>query len=200
MKKEKRWIIPAIVLLVILLAVGVYAGYYFYAFSQLKITDIEFTQIDNFDLKGFSFSGNIDLENPNFISVKINHIEYGVVFEPTNQLLTAGRIDGAKLSAKKVTSIPFHKTVNWAPALSLVIQLVTSKEPINVAFTGHVFVTDNVKLPFMYKFDLRDYFEEYVAQHQEAAVESVVEKIEERYGKTIGAIAEQIAGYLPDIT
>lgn len=195
MKKEKRWIIPAVIILAILLAIAGYVGYYFYAFSQLSIAGMGVEQITDFNLKGFSFSGYISVYNPNFISVNIQGVEYNVVFEPTEQLLTRGALEGRKLPAKQVTQIPFQKTVNWAPALSMVIQLVASEEPLNVVMAGNVFVTDNIKLPFVYKVDVREYFVKHVEQQKEEVIESAVEKIEERYGKTVGAIAEHLVGY-----
>ena len=195
MKKEKRRIIPTVIILVILIAIAGYVGYYFYAFSQLSIAGMGVDQITDFNLKGFSFSGHIAVMNPNFISVSIQGIEYNVVFEPTEQVLTKGVLEGRKLPAKEVTNIPFQKTVNWAPALSMVLQLVASEEPLNVVLAGNVFVTENIKLPFVYKVDVREYFVKYVEEQKDEVIESAVDKIEERYGKTVGAIAEHLVGY-----
>ncbi|MBW2986629.1 LEA type 2 family protein [Candidatus Woesearchaeota archaeon] len=197
MKKEKRWIIPVVIIIIILLCVAGYAAYYFYAFTQLKITDVNVNSMDDFSLKGFTFSGYIDLYNPSWISVKVTQIDYEIVFEPTAQLLSAGSLEGTSLPAGKVTRVPFQKTINWAPALSLVLQLATSKEPANIVFAGQVQVTEKVKLPFVYKVDLRTYFEAYAKEYIESKKETALDTIEEKYGKTVGAIAEHIASYLP---
>ena len=197
MKKEKRWIIPVVILAIIILCAAGYIGYYFYAFTQLKITDVDVDKFSDFSLKGFTFSGYIDMYNPSLISVKTQKIEYQILFEPTDQVLSAGMLNGTTLPSKEITRVPFQKSINWAPALSLVLQLATSQEPANIVFSGQVFVTEKIQLPFIYKIDLRPYFEKYAKEQIEAQKESVVEKIEETYGKTIGAIAERIAGYLP---
>ena|GEM_PF-5627679 len=194
---KKRWIIPIVLLIIILLGVVGYFVYYFYAFTQLKIADVGVTNLTDFSLKGFSFSGHISVYNPNFISVSVKQVEYDIVFEPTGQLLSAGILEGKKLPSKQITEIPFHKTINWAPALSMVIQLVTSKEPANVVFSGRVIVTETIKLPFEYKLDLRPYFQKVVEEQKETAVEKAVQTLEEKYGKTVGAIAEHVARYLP---
>ncbi|MBW3001657.1 LEA type 2 family protein [Candidatus Woesearchaeota archaeon] len=199
MKKQKRWIVPVVILLILLIAIGGYAAYYFYAFTQLKVTDVKISQFTDFSLKGFSFVGFIDVYNPNLISVKINRIDLSVVFEPTDQKLASGFLQGEKLPAKQVTRIPFQQNISWAPALSLVLQLATSKEPANIVLTGNVFVTDEIKLPFVYKVDIREYFKRYADEYIASQKKSVVEKIEERYGETVGAIAEHVAGYLPKL-
>ena len=187
------------VILVLLAAVGGYAGYYFYALTQLKITNVKIAEFTEFNLKGFSFNGYIDMYNPSLISVKITQVEYAVIFEPTNQLLASGILEGTKLPSKQITRIPFHKNINWAPALSLIIQLVTDNQPANIVFTGKVFITDKTMIPFVYKVDVRAYFEKYVQEYLESQKKSVVEKIEDKYGKTIGTIAEHVAGYLPSL-
>ena len=197
MKKEKRWLIPVVVIIILLLCTAGYIAYYFYSFTQLKITDIKVDSLDDFSLKGFTFSGYIDLHNPSLISVKVTQIDYNIVFEPTNQLLSAGSLEGTSLPAGKITRVPFQKTINWAPALSLVLQLATSNEPANIIFAGQVQVTEKISLPFVYKVDLRAYFEAHAKEYLESKKESALDTIEEKYGKTIGAIAEHIAGYLP---
>ena len=199
MKKKKRWIVPVVILLILLIAIGGYIAYYFYAFTQLKITDVEISEFTDFSLRGFSFAGYIDVHNPNFISVKINRIDLSVIFEPTDQKLASGYLQGEKLPAKQVTRIPFQQNISWAPALSLVLQLATSKEPANIVLSGNIFVTEKIKLPFVYKVDVREYFKQYAEQYIESKKESVVETIEEKYGKTLGAIAEHVAGYLPKL-
>jgi hypothetical protein len=199
MTQKKRWIVPLVIVLIILAGVGGYFGYYFYALTQLKITDVEISEFTEFNLKGFSFNGHIDMYNPSLISVSIKQIEYAVIFEPTDQLLSSGVLEGTKLPSKQITRIPFQKSINWAPALSLMIQLVTEDQPANIVFTGKVFVTDKTAIPFVYKVDVRAYFEKYVQEYLESQKQSVVDKIEERYGKTIGTIAEHVAGYLPQI-
>jgi len=199
MKKKKRWIVPAVILLILLIAVGGYIAYYFYAFTQLKITDVEISEFTDFSLKGFSFNGYIDVHNPNLIAVNINRIDLSVIFEPTDQKLASGYLQGEKLPAKQVTRIPFQQNISWAPALSLVLQLATSKEPANIVLSGNIFVTDKIKLPFVYKIDVREYFQQYAEQYIESQKKTVVDKIEERYGGTLGAIAEHVAGYLPKL-
>ena len=199
MKNKKRWIVPAIILLILLIAIGGYAAYYFYAFTQLKITDVGVSEFTDFSLKGFSFNGYIDVHNPNLIAVNINRIDLSVIFEPTDQKLVSGYLPGEKLPAKQVTRIPFQQNISWAPALSLVLQLATSKEPANLVLSGNIFVTEKIKLPFVYKVDVREYFKQYAEQYIESQKKTVVEKIEERYGGTVGAIAEHVAGYLPKL-
>ena len=199
MKNKKRWIVPAIILLILLIAIGGYAAYYFYAFTQLKITDVEVSEFTDFSLKGFSFNGYIDVHNPNLIAVKINRIDMSIIFEPTDQKLVSGYLPSEKLPAKQVTRIPFQQNISWAPALSLVLQLATSKEPANLVLSGNIFVTEKIKLPFVYKVDVREYFKQYAEQYIESQKKTVVEKIEERYGGTVGAIAEHVAGYLPKL-
>ncbi|MBW2973117.1 LEA type 2 family protein [Candidatus Woesearchaeota archaeon] len=194
---KKRWIIPIVLLIIILIGVVGYFVYYFYAFTQLKIADVSVTNLTDFSLKGFSFSGHISVYNPNLISVSIKQVEYDIVFEPTGQLLSAGILEGKKLPSKQITEIPFQKTINWAPALSMVIQLVTSNEPANIVLSGKVIVTETIKLPFEYKLDLRPYFQKVVEEQKQATVEKAVETLEEKYGKTVSAIAEHIAKYLP---
>lgn len=200
MQKKKRWLVPIIILTLILAAVLGYVGYYFYAFTQLQITNVGLSSFDEFSLKSVSFSGYIDVNNPNLISVKINRIEYGVIFEPTGQLLTTGAIEGKKLPSKQVTRMPFHENISWAPAIALLVRLVKEKdEPINIVLSGNVYVTEKIKLPFVYKVDVREYFkkyvEEYLASQKEQIVEKVTETVGEKYGKIAGAIAERIAGY-----
>ncbi|MBW3004660.1 LEA type 2 family protein [Candidatus Woesearchaeota archaeon] len=199
MKKQKRWTVPVVILLILLIAIGGYVAYYFYAFTQLKVTDVEISKFTDFSLKGFSFVGYIDVYNPNFISVKIEKIDMSVIFEPTDQKLVSGFLQGEKLPAKQVTRIPFQQNISWAPALSLVLQLATSKEPANIVLAGNVFVTKDITLPFVYKVDVREYFKKYAEEYVESQKKSVVEKIEERYGETVGAIAERVAGYIPKL-
>ena len=98
-----------------------------------------------------------------------------------------------------MTRIPFQQNISWAPALSLVLQLATSKEPANLVLSGNIFVTDKIKLPFVYKVNVREYFQQYAEQYIESQKKTVVEKIEERYGGTVGAIAKHVAGYLPKL-
>jgi len=199
MKKKKKWIVPVVILLILLIAIGGYVAYYFYAFTQLKITDVEVSEFTDFSLKGFSFNGYIDVHNPNLIAVNINRIDLSVIFEPTDQKLASGYLQGEKLPAKQVTRIPFQQNISWAPALSLVLQLATSKEPANLVLSGNIFVTDKIKLPFVYKVDVREYFQQYAEQYIESQKQNVVETIEEKYGTTLGAIAEHVAGYLPKL-
>jgi len=175
MKKKKRWIIPVVILLVLLIAVGGYAAYYFYAFTQLKITDVKISEFTDFSLKGFSFAGYIDVHNPNLIAVNINRIDLSVIFEPTDQKLASGYLQGEKLPAKQVTRIPFQQNISWAPALSLVLQLATSKEPANMVLSGNIFMTEKIKLPFVYKVDVREYFKQCAEQYIESKKESFVE-------------------------
>lgn len=192
---KRKWVIPLVIVVVLLLGVLGYAGYYFYAFTQLEIRDVAVGSITDFSLKGFSFRGYIDIYNPNLISVTIKHIEYGVVFEPTSQLLSKGVLAGGKLPANAITRIQFNKSINWAPALSLIVQLVTNKEPANIIFSGQVFVTEKIKLPFVYKLDVRSYFEQFVQEKKQEVVDQAVETVEERYGKIAGDIVKRIAGY-----
>ncbi|MEM4263955.1 MAG: LEA type 2 family protein [Candidatus Woesearchaeota archaeon] len=201
MKKKKRWLIPVIILVLLTAAVLGYVGYYFYSFTQLQIANVGLSSLDEFSLKSVSFSGYIDVNNPNLISVKIDRVEYGVVFEPTGQLLTTGILEGRKLPSKQITRMPFHENISWAPAIALLVRLVKEKEePINIVITGNVYVTEKIKLPFVYKIDIREYFkkyvEEYLASQKEQVVEKVTETIGEKYGKIAGEIAERIAGFL----
>ena len=168
MKKEKRWIIPVVILVILIICAAGYIAYYFYAFTQLKITDVDVAKLEDFSLKGFTFSGYIDMYNPNLISVKIRSIEYSIVFEPTDQALSAGVLNGTVLPSKEITRVPFKKSINWAPALSLVLQLATSQEPANIVFSGQVFVTEKITLPFIYKIDLRPYFDKYAREYIES--------------------------------
>lgn len=195
MKKEKRLLFPIFIVALILLAVIGYAGYYFYSFTQLQVTDVSVTKLTDLSIKGFSFSGHIEVYNPNLISVSIKRIEYGVVFEPTSQLLSSGILEGRKLPSKQAVRVPFHENISWAPALSLILQLVTSKEPVNIVFSGNVYVTEKIKIPFIYKMDVREYLVQYVESQKQETVQKAVETVEEKYGKVAGAIAERIAGY-----
>jgi LEA14-like dessication related protein len=200
MPKKKRWLVPVIILALVIAAVLGYAGYYFYAFTQLQVAKVGVSSLDEFSMKSFSFSGYIDVNNPNRISVKINRIEYGVIFEPTGQLPTTGTLEGRTLPSKQVTRLPFHENISWAPAISLLVKLITEKEePINLVVSGNVYVTEKIKLPFVYKLDVREYFkryvEEYLASQKEQVVAKVTETVGEKYGKIAGQIAEQIAGY-----
>lgn len=197
MKTQKQWIIPVLILAVILLLIAGYYLYYFHSLSQLKIETVKVNSLNDFSLKGFTFSGYIDLYNPSLLSLKIMQIDYNIVFEPTEQILAAGSLQGTELESRSTTRVPFQKTINWAPALSLVVQLATSKAPVNIIFAGQVHITDSVKLPFVYKMDIRDYFDSYAQEYLESKKESAIETIEEKYGKTVGAIAGHIADYLP---
>ena len=195
MHNKKRWLVPVIILVLVIAAVLGYAGYYFYAFTQLQITDIGVTKLTDLSLKGFSFSGYLDISNPNFISVSIKRVEYGIVFEPTSQLLSSGMLEGRKLAPKQATRIPFHENISWAPALSLVIQLGTSKEPVNIIFSGNVYMTEKIKIPFIYKIDVREYLVQYVESQKQETVDKAVQTVEEKYGKIAGTIAERVAGF-----
>lgn len=196
MKKEKRWIIPVIVLAVLIVCATGGFAYYMYALTQLKITDIDIDAISDFSLKGFTLSGYVDMYNPSFIAIKTKRVEYSIVFEPTSQVLSSGILDGTRLPSKEIKRVPFQKNINWAPALSLILRLAASKEPANVVFTGNVFVTEKIKLPFAYKIDLRPYIETYARDYIESQKESVVDRIQEKYGKTVGAMAGFVAKYL----
>jgi len=171
--------------------------YYFHSLSQLKIESVKVNSLDDFSLNGFTFSGYIDLYNPSWLSLKVMQIDYNIVFEPTEQILSSGSLQGTELASRSTTRVPFKKTINWAPALSLVVQLATSKAPANIIFAGQVHITESVNLPFVYKLDIRDYFDSYAKEYLESKKESAIETIEEKYGKTVGAIAEHIANYLP---
>jgi hypothetical protein len=199
MKKKKKWIIPVVIVVVILLAVAGYYGYYFYALSQLQVTDVHLKKFTEFSLKGFSFDGSIELYNPSLISVTVEKIDYQVIFEPTQQVLSVDSIPEKVVPARNSARIPFNKSIRWAPALSLILELATSDKPVNVMLVGDVKVTESIHLPFVYKIDVREYLKQYAEQYYESQKQSVVERIEEKYGTAAGAIAERVAGYLPKL-
>lgn len=199
MKKKKKWITPVVIVIIILLAIAGYYGYYFYALSQLQITDVHLNELTEFSLQGFAFDGAIELYNPCFIDVTVEKIDYRIIFEPTQQVLSVGSIPETVVPAVNYTTIPFSKSVRWAPALSLILDLAASDQPVNVAIVGDVTVTESIHLPFVYKIDVREYLKDYANKYYESQKQDVVGKIEERYGKTVGAIAEHVAGYLPKL-
>jgi len=199
MKKKKKWITPVVIIVIILLAVAGYYGYYFYALSQLQITDVHLNELTEFSLQGFAFDGAIELYNPCFIDVTVEKIDYQIIFEPTQQVLSVGSISETVVPAANYTTIPFSKSIRWAPALSLILDLAASDQPVNIAIVGDVAVTESIHLPFVYKMDVREYLKDYANKYYESQKQDVVEKIEERYGRTVGAIAERVAGYLPKL-
>lgn len=196
---KKKWLVPALVAVAVILVVAGYFAYYSYALKQLRITDMAVSEFTEFSLAGFSFIGYFDVYNPGMISVNIDRIDYSVYFEPTQDLLASGYLEGEKLPAKQVTRIPFHQRVSWAPAVSLILQMAASKEPANIVLSGNVHITENILLPFMYKYDIKALFKQYAEQYIESQKQGAVDKIEEKYGKTAGIVAEHIAGYLPEI-
>lgn len=198
-KKQKRWLIPVAVIVIILLAVAGYFGYYFYALSQLRITGVHVDRLSEFNLQGFSFAGAVDLYNPSLISVTVEKIDYRIIFEPTQQILSVGSIPEKAVPARNTTSIPFSKSIRWAPAVSMILELATSDQPVNIVIVGDVVISESVHLPFVYKLDVRDYLRQYAEQYYESQKESAVETVEEKYGRTAGMIAEKIAGYLPKL-
>ncbi|MBD3303574.1 hypothetical protein GF343_00350 [Candidatus Woesearchaeota archaeon] len=199
MKKKKKWITPVVIIVILLLAVTGYYGYYFYALSQLQVTDVHLNELTEFSMQGFAFDGSIELYNPCLIDVTVEKIDYRIIFEPTQQVLSVGSIPENVVPAGNYTIIPFSKSIRWAPALSLVLGLATSDQPVNIAVIGDVAVTESIHLPFVYKMDVREYLKDYANKYYESQKQAVVEKVEEKYGRTAGAIAEHVAGYLPGL-
>ena len=133
-------------------------GLYIYSLSQLKIVNLELTEIKELSIKGFEFDGVFTIYNGGFWNFGIKRINY--VVKIASEQLTEGKLEGTKIEAKKSGKFAFHCRVNWKPSAKLAWSLLTP---------GNTFarISGSVKLgfwkiPFAKKINIEKYIKKFV--------------------------------------
>jgi hypothetical protein len=157
--------------------IAVYALLYYYSLSQVQITAVDIGGIQEISLDGFSINGSVELKNAGIMPVSMDHIEYNVVLQATNQTLAKGYIEGGSLSPRESVRFPLQNNVSWAPTLDVALRLFDEGDSY-VLVKGTAYIGPGMKLPFEQRVNLEAYLKQFLAtQAADAGLKGIADGI-----------------------
>lgn len=151
-------LIPLIFILII-----AYLGVQAYSLSKVDVTAVEFDKISRINTSGFMLEGYVSMVNEGILNVRIDHIDYQIVLDQTDEVLSRGSIQGKKIMPKEEGKFDTSAFISWNPAKDAAVGLLLQDET-NATVSGDAYVSllgfIETKIPFEEKVDLKPYFKE----------------------------------------
>ncbi len=187
MQKKRGLLIALLSILGILIILG---GLYIYSLSKIELQKVTVNELQNINLSGFTFGGNIKLYNGGVLPVGVKKITYKITLENSGNELGSGYIEGKTISAKQTADFPFSQEINWAPTSEVALGLITPGQTF-AKVEGTVYVADLKITEFKVPFEMRVDLEQYIKQFAETKIQESLNK----YGINI----TNVTGKLSDI-
>jgi len=194
MKDSTKKVIVVAAVILIIAAVGVY-----YSYSQLQQISVRETRlrgIDSVSTEGFSFGLDVLVDNPGWIAVPLEGLDYRASLRKTGKVITSGSVGNESLRAKDVTTVPIDSRVEWIPSADLILSLVQDKSVfVDVAGIAKVRLPFGkvLELPIKAEIDVKPYIDELVKQVAPKDVAAAVESLPDQIGGVnVKEIAKQI--------
>ena len=160
--KTYVWIL--IIILIILGGTGVYV---LNGLGGISIESFRINSLQGATAESFTFSGELDVKNPGIIGVRVVSIDYDMVLNDTNEVISTGHFDSFDLPASSTTTVPFDKEVRWKPSLSLAQQLLM-KDKVYLIIKGEATVDiqgiTTVVRPFEVPINIKSFITSYANQ------------------------------------
>jgi len=119
---------------------------YLHSVFSVKLENVGVNNVEDISLRGFTLNGFVELANNGFLPVKIKRVDYQLLMEKSNLILTNGTINSINLPARKLTNIPLTSKINWLPTGEFALDLLRGKAVFGVLKGQVVFAF--FKLPF----------------------------------------------------
>lgn len=140
-------------LLVSILVILVFFGYYIYTLHSLELSNIAINPSLNDN--GMNFIIGFKINNPNIFPAYISSIEYSVVLEDTNYSLADGKIPYIKISGGNSANLSINSTLSWDESVKLTKSLLT-KDKIYIVMKGKANLYFTAK-EFEERIDIKQY-------------------------------------------
>lgn len=164
---KKQVAVAALLIFLIVAAVGSYIGAYAYSASKVEIRDVRVTEFTDITLEGAQLNGVVELYNGGIVSVSIERIDYRLVLEGKNLELVSGTIVGGDIPAGQSVNYGVSNRVSWAPTAELALQLLTS-EKATAKLEGNVLLKKtwlvDIAVPFEREIPLDNYLNQFIKQ------------------------------------
>lgn len=189
---RKAWIVTAVIL--IIAVIGLYSVYS--QLEQISVKETRLRGITSISAKGFSFGLDVLVDNPGWITVPLEGLDYEASLRKTGEVITSGSVGNGSLKAKDITTIPIDNQVEWIPSADLVLSLVQDKEVfVDVVGTAKVRLPFGkiLELPVKAEIDVKPYVDELVKQVAPKNVAAAVESLPDQIGGVdVKEIAKQV--------
>lgn len=164
-------IIPIIFILII-----AYLGIYAYSLSKVEIKSVEFDEITKVNSSGFTLDGYAELYNGGIMPVKIDHIEYQIVLESTEEVLSKGVIEGQTVKPKESIKFDALADISWIPAKDAALELIRPGET-NATVSGDAYVSVlgfiETRVPFEETVDLEPFLKEAIEKKMDEMIKDI---------------------------
>lgn|SRR3989338_1123045 len=183
------------VVLVLFVLVTALVGAYVYTLSKVEVRQVSFNSLESIDLTGFTLSGYVEVYNGGILPIGVDYIEYDIILEDSNAVLSSGQIEGDLVSPQQTKKFGLNQRVNWVPTAEVALRLVTPGETYAIV-RGVVHVADlgfvEFKVPFETKFDLEVYLKQFIKSKVQEVTKNAVNTVK----NTISSIGEGIGNFI----
>lgn len=183
-------------LILIIGIVILFGGIYIYSLSKIEVRSINFNNLKDISLSGFTLSGYVEVYNGGLIPVGIDHIQYDVILEKTGNRLANGYIQGATISPGTTARFPATNRIDWTPTAEMAIDLLNPGDTY-IKVSGNVYVANlqfiEFKIPFQQRINIEQYIRQFIVDTVRQTVDTGI-KIVAGVGKAIVDIANHIFG------
>lgn len=181
----------------LILAIGtvlILGGIYIYSLSKIEVRSINFNNLEDASLSGFTLNGYIEVYNGGLIPVGIDHVQYDVILEKTGNMLANGYVQGTTISPGTIVRFPTTNRIDWTPTAEMAVDLLNPGDTY-ILISGNVYVANlqfiEFKLPFQQRVNIEQYIRQFIAN----AVRQVVDtgkKIINKVGDVISDAVRKI--------
>ena len=134
MEKNKKIIIGVVIALLI---IG-FVLFNVFSLKSVKPTSFRVNDISMSKDAGIIFEGVIVVENPSLLDANIESIDYEIILDLTNEVISTGHIDGSIVPSKGSADFTFSQQLDWIPDVSTAMQLMNQEEIyVTIQGTGH---------------------------------------------------------------
>lgn len=181
---------------VIIALAGLVLFYLAQDLTEASLESFTVTSISDLSTESFTFTADLAITNPSLIPVPVRTVEYELVLEETDEIISERQLMPFVLSASTTSSIDVEQDVRWQPAADLATQLLTQDEVyMIVSGTARLnlpFLSEH-EIPFEDRVDIKEFIEEQpVVGDASQAVDETRNAVETASGGAISDLTEDL--------
>lgn len=152
-----------------------FGGIYVYSLSKVEVRSINFNNLGDISLSGFTLNGYVEVYNGGLIPIGIDHIQYDVILEKTGDRLANGYVQGATISPGKIEQFHITNRINWIPTAEMAVDLLNPGGTY-IKISGNVYIVNlqiiEFKMPFQQRFDIKQYISQFITNTVQQVVDT----------------------------